>query len=426
MNYKLTQLWQKLTKNATLWQVRHVKQAEQVRHVTLRRHLSLQSLLSHPSHLHMRIAIDARMYGNSQCTGIGTYIEKLTSALFEIDQENEYIMFMREPEFSKFTPPNNRVKKVLVTPRWYSYGEQFFLPFQFMQEKFDLIHYPHFNSPVFFPKKSVCTIHDVTPLFFPGHKMKSIIRRLAYKLVFHATLRKAKQIIAVSESTKRGILENFNLPENKIKITYEGVDERFRIIAKNDIISETKRKFGITQPYIFFIGVWRNHKNVETLVKSFAILKEKYQVPHQLVLGGREDLHYTKIREEINQSAYKKDIITPGFISDTDLPILYNAATLFALPSFIEGFGIIAIEAQSCGCPVVSTNTTSMPEVLNDSALFFNPNDPEELAEKMFQIINNETLRQNLIKKGLQNIKRFSWQKCAKETLQIYQKTLNQ
>ncbi len=381
-------------------------------------------LWSHLSHLHMRIAIDARMYGNSQCTGIGTYIEKLTNALFEIDQKNEYIMFMREPEFSKFTPPNNRIKKVLVTPRWYSYAEQFILPFQFMKENFDLIHYPHFNSPLFFPKKSVCTIHDVTPLFFPGHKMKSIIRRLAYKLVFFATLRKARQIIAVSESTKRGILENFHLPKNKIKITYEGVDECFRIIPKNDIISETKKKFGITQPYIFFIGVWRNHKNVETLVKSFAILKAKYNIPHQLVLGGREDLHYTKIREEINNSPYKKEIITPGFISDTDLPILYNGATLFALPSFIEGFGIIAIEAQSCGCPVVSTNTTSMPEVLADSALFFHPDDPEELAENMFRLINDKNLRQNLIEKGLKNVQRFSWKKCAEETLSIYKNTL--
>lgn len=371
----------------------------------------------------MRIAIDARMYGNEQCTGIGTYIQKLTEALFRIDQENEYVMFMREPEYSKFTPPTARVKKVLVTPRWYSYAEQFLLPFQFMKEKFDLIHYPHFNSPVFFLKKSVCTIHDITPLFFPGHKMKSIIRRLGYKIVFNATLRKASQIIAVSESTKRGILENFNLPENKIKITYEGVDERFRIIEKNDIISETKRKFGISQPYIFFIGVWRDHKNIETLIQAFNILKEKFGAPHQLVLGGREDLHYTKVREEIEKSPYKQDIITTGFISDNDLPILYNGATLFALPSFIEGFGIIAIEAQSCGCPVVSTNTTSMPEVLADSALFFDPRNANELADKMFQVINDDILRKTLIQKGLENVKRFSWEKCAKETLSVYKAT---
>jgi len=368
----------------------------------------------------MKIAIDARMYGNEQCTGIGTYIQKLTDALFEIDEKNEYIMFMREPEYSKFTPPNSRVKKVLVKPRWYSYGEQFILPFAFAKEKFDLIHYPHFNSPILFPKKSVCTIHDVTPLTFPGHRMNSIIRRLGYKAVFQSTVRKAKRIIAVSESTKKGILDFFHLPEKKIKITYEGVDDRFRIIEKNDIINTVKNKFGITQPYIFYIGVWRSHKNLETLVKSFNILKKKYNLPHQLVLGGREDLHYTKVREKIDKSEFKNDIITTGFISDQDLPAIYNGATLFALPSFIEGFGIIAVEAQSCGCPVVSSNTTSMPEVLADSALFFDPNNAEEMAKQMYKVISDEKVRENLIAKGLKNVQRFSWKKCAEETLKIY------
>jgi len=361
------------------------------------------------------------MYGNEQCTGIGTYIQKLTDNIFQIDKKNEYIMFMREPEFSRFNPPNERVKKILATQRWYSYGEQLILPFQLMKEKFDLIHYPHFNSPILFPAKSVCTIHDITPLHFPGHKMKSIIRRLGYKAVFNATLRKASKIIAVSESTKQGIIEHFSIDPKKINVTYEGVDERFRIIDKNDIIYKTKEKFGIAKPYIFYVGVWRSHKNIETLVRAFDILRKKYKIQHQLVIGGREDLHFTEVRKTIKASPNKTDIITPGFISDNDLPKLYNGAEVFVLPSFIEGFGIIAIEAQSCGCPVVSTNTASMPEVLADSALFFNPRKAEEMAEQIYKILNDQNLKKEIIRKGLANASRFSWEKCAEQTIAIYE-----
>lgn len=370
----------------------------------------------------MRFAIDARMYGPEQCSGIGIYIQKLTEQLFLVDKENEFVVFLREPAFSQFdvTRYSSRVTPALVTPRWYSYAEQFVLPFQFAKEKFDLIHYPHFNSPILFNKKSVCTIHDITPLFFPGHKMGSIIRRIGYRAVFNSTLKKASKIIAVSESTKAGIIEHFHINPDKIKVIYNGVDERFRPIDNYGIINETKESCGITKPFLFFVSVWRSHKNVEGLVKAFNILKKKYGVEHQLVLGGREDLHYTNVRDEINKSPYKNDIITPGYIKYDDLPALYSAADLFVIPSFIEGFGLTAIEAQKCGCPVVSTNTTSLPEILADSALLFDPNNHEQMADEMYKILSNATLKQELIKKGFENANRFSWDKCAKETLQVY------
>ena len=368
----------------------------------------------------MRIAIDARMYGNEQCTGIGTYIQRLTNELFKIDQKNEYILFLREPSFSKFVPPHDGVKKALVTQPWYSYQEQILLPFEFAKEKFDLIHYAHFNSPILYLEKSVCTIHDITPLYFPGHKMNSQFRRLAHKLVFASTLHKAEKIIAVSESTKTGIIENFHVNPDKISVTYEGVDERFKYNPNSGIISEIKERLKITKRYIFYVGVWRNHKNIETLIKASNILKEKYKIEHQLVLGGREDLHYTEVRKEIDLSPNKKDILTTGYITDSDLPLLYGNAEAFVIPSFIEGFGLIAIEAQNCGCPVVSSNTSSLPEVLADSALFFDPNKAQELAEQLHLVLTNTDLKQSLIAKGFKNAERFSWQKCAEQTLSIY------
>jgi len=371
----------------------------------------------------MIIAIDCRMYGSSQFSGIGTYIQRLTDELFKLDQENEYILFLREPEFSKFNPPNKRIKKILTNCAHYSYAEQTRFVFELIKHKFDLIHYPHFNSPVLFRKKSVCTIHDLTPFFYPGHKAASGWRQWAYRAVFRSTVGKASQIIAVSESTKSGIIKHFQVDPSKISVTYEGVDERFKIIENGGIINKTKNQFGITKPYIFNVGVWRSHKNIEGLVRAFNLLKKKYKIEHQLVLGGREDLHYTNVRREINNSPYKNDIIATGYVQESELPILYNDSDLFVLPSFIEGFGLIAIEAQACGTPVISTNTSSMPEVLGDSALFFDPEDTEQMAEQIHKIIFDQNLKSQIISKGLENAKRFNWENCAKQTLEIYKST---
>ena len=370
----------------------------------------------------MRIAIDARLYGTEKATGIGQYIKQLTDHLFKIDDQNDYVLFMLEPEFSRFVIPNERVQKVKVTAPWYSYAEQIKLPFELAREKFDLIHYPHFNSPIFFTKRSICTIHDLTPFYFDGHRMKSPWRRWAHRLVFRSTIAKASTILTVSEATKEELIKKFNVPKNKIRVTYEGVDERFKVIDNNVIIKEALDKYGITSPFILYVGAWRNHKNLERLVEAFDLIKEKHPSELQLVLAGTEDPNYPNIRQKINLAKFKHDIITPGYIESQDLPLLYNAAKMFVLPSFIEGFGLVAIEAQKCGCPVIASNTTSLPEVLGDSALFFNPENTLDLAEQIRVLLNVTTKAEELRQLGLQNVARFSWEQLARETYQSYQK----
>ena len=249
----------------------------------------------------MKIGIDARMYGAKAATGIGQYIKQVTDHLFQIDQENQYFLFLTEPIFSQFQEPNEQVKKIKVTPHWFTYAEQVKLPFELAKVKLDFIHYPNFNTPIFYWKKSICTIHDITPFFFPGHKQKSLFRRLAYKTVFWATVKKAKKIIAVSQATKNDIIKHFKVRPDKIKITYLGVDERFKIIENNDIINKAKQKYGISKPFIFFVGAWRNHKNFEGLISAFEILKNKHKIEHQLVLGGQGDPHYPEIPLAINR-----------------------------------------------------------------------------------------------------------------------------
>ena len=380
----------------------------------------------------MKIGIDARMYGPKACTGIGQYIRQLTNQLFNIDQENQYFLFLKKEMFDNLNSKSNSlykeldfVNKILADVHWYTYKEQFKLPWILYREKLDLMHFTNFNLPILYRKPFVVTVHDITPFFFPGHKAgKSKWRKWGYDAVFKHAINKSKKIIAVSQSTKDLILKNFKVNLDKIKVIYEGVDEKFKPIADCGIINAVKTKYGLDKPFIFFVGVWRNHKNVAGLVKVFDILKKKYKWQGNLVLGGQEDAHYLEVSKTIKSLGLENEIIRPGFISDEEMPVFYSLARAFVNPSLIEGFGLNNLEAHACGCPVVSSSATSLPEVSGQAAVYFNPNNIKEMAEKIYQVISDENLRQSLRQKGFEQAKKFSWEKCAKETLEVYKQSV--
>ena len=370
----------------------------------------------------MRIGIDARMYGAESTTGIGTYIKSLTDHLFLIDQTNDYILFMSEPAYSQFQPPSKRVEKIKITCPWYSFSEQFQLPKILLSHKLDLVHFPQFNTPIFYPGKFLITIHDITPKFFPGPRVKkSLIRRLGFQLIFRSGLKRAEKIIAVSKHTKENLTKYFNINGDKIAVTYLGVEKQFHPIADQGAIAEIKAKYQIKKPFIFYVGVWRDHKNLPGLINAFNLLKLKYKLDYQLVLGGKPDPRYPEINQTIDNSKFKADIIQTGFIPETDLPLIYNAAELLVLPSFCEGFGLVAIESLACGTPVVGSNSTSLPEILEDAALYFDPNDITSIAKTINEVLTNTHLYQGLERRGLIQALKYNWQDCAKKTLAIYQ-----
>lgn len=370
------------------------------------------------------IGIDARMYGPAQ-TGIGNYIKHLINNLAEIDKQNDYVIFLLDKEYDKFKLPAANFKKAKVTSHWYSWKEQIVLPFEFAREDLDLMHFPHFNTPILYRGKSVVTIHDVTPFFFPGHKMNSWMRRNGFKAVFGSSIRKAEKVIAVSNSTKSDIVKYFGLKPDKIAVIYEGVDENFKILPNRDkIIERFRNHYNIKKPFIFYTGVWRNHKNVVGLLNAFHILKNTLGDKYDLVLGGKEDPYYPEIKETISKLGLENNIIAPGFIPDSEMTAFYNACSLFVIPSFYEGFGLVGLEAFSCGAPVVSSNTTSLPEILGDAAKYFNPYDPSEMSRVMIEALENAQIRERMIKAGFETVKKYSWQKMAEETWQIYSKIL--
>jgi len=373
----------------------------------------------------MTIGIDARMYGGKQ-TGIGNYIRHLTNHLFQIDQENEYLIFLLEPEFSQYKVPSQKVKKIKVDARWYTFKEQFFLPAKLKKYPLDLMHFPHFNAPFLYSRKYIVTVHDITQKYFPGPKaLKSLVRREAYKLVFSHNIKKASRIISVSHYTKQDILENFKVNPQKIEVIYEGIDPYFKPLKMEGLPDSLKNKYKISKSFLLYVGVLRDHKNITGLIKAFNLVIRKNGLDFQLVIVGNEDPPYPKMHQLIRRLKLNDRVVRPGFISKKDLLLLYNAATLLILPSFREGFGFPPLEAMMCGTPVAASNTTALPEILDDAALLFNPHKIKEMTATIVKILKEKKLQQQLIQRGFRRVEKFSWRRCAEKTLKLYQESLH-
>lgn len=356
----------------------------------------------------MKIGIDARMYSSS-FTGIGRYVFELTRHLFDMDQENEYVLFMNEPEFSAFTPPNKRVKKICVNAHHYSFAEQVKFARILRRQKLDLMHFTHFNAPILYRGSSIVTIHDLTLSFFPGKKMTSWVHRAGYHAVLSSIVKRAKGIIAVSENTKKDLGELLKISPEKVAVIYEGVAKEFEVmgIPKKDIL--------------LYTGVWRSHKNLVGLLEAFAKLRNQGDFSGKLVITGREDPHYPEVRETISKLELEDRVELTGLVSEQHLIELYNEARVYVLPSFYEGFGLSPLEAMACGTPVVASNSSCIPEVCGEeNARFFDPKNVDEMAKVIEDVWFDDELQNKLREKGLRRVKDFSWKRMAKKTFDLY------
>lgn len=367
----------------------------------------------------MRIGIDARMY-SSAFTGIGRYVLELINHLFAIDQINEYTIFFNEPHFSQFHLKRKGVKKVLVGSPHYSFSEQTRFLRKLWANNLDLMHFTHFNAPVFYRKPCIVTIHDLTLSFYPGKKMTVWWRRLGYQFVIRSIVNRAKKIIAVSEHTKKDLVKLFKLNPEKIEVIHEGVNPSFHQIQDKHLLDEFRKKLDIEKPFFLYTGNWRDHKNLVSLIKAFSILKKKYRLPHFLVITGKEDPWYPEVKQAVINESLEGEVRFTGLIPDENLVLLYNCADLYVFPSLYEGFGLPALESFACGLPVVAANKSSLPEICGDAALYFDPHNIEDIAEKIFSACNDEIKKEDLRRRGFLRMKNFSWEEMAKKTLEIY------
>jgi len=371
-----------------------------------------------------RIGIDARFYGPVG-KGLGRYTKELTDSLLEIDDINDYVVFLGRDNFDEFKTENPRVKKVLAPVRWYTLAEQIKMPFLIWKEKIDLMHFHHFNVPVFCPSKFVVTIHDLILIKFPSRRASRLspylywIKNTAYYFVLRIALMRSEKIIAVSEFTKKDILENFKLDSDKIFVTYEGVSKNLLSLYREGERRAILEKYQIKKPFLLYVGNAYPHKNLEWLIDVY--FESKYLLNFELVLVGKEDYFYKRLKDQVlnlTRNGNFKRVIFPGYIPDEELSAFFQEASIYIFPSKYEGFGIPPLEAMANHCPVLSSNAASMPEILGEAAIYFNPENKESMI-KAIRITENKEKTESLIRKGIEQVKKYSWLDCSKKTLRI-------
>lgn len=374
-----------------------------------------------------RIGIDARFYGPIG-KGLGRYTQEIVDGVIELDKNNEYVVFLCRENYSSFISSDPRVKKVLADVRWYTIAEQIMMPFYIWREKIDLMHFPHFNVPILSLTPFVVTIHDLILIRYPtkrASKLNALAYRLknfAYHFVIRFALRRSRKIITVSNFTKNDILDLFPIKADKIEVTYEGVAES--INGNFDDDNKVISGYNIHKPYLLYVGNAYPHKNIEGLFEIFSKIKQNF--PNiSLVLVGKEDYFYTRLKEQAKRLPENNSIIFAGYVPDKELESVYRQAEAYIFPSLYEGFGLPPLEAMSKGLPVASSDRGSMKEILGDAALYFNPENNEDMLLKIKQILEDQSLRSKLIEKGYIQAKKYHWSQCAQDTLNVYKKALN-
>ena len=357
---------------------------------------------------------------NQQLTGVGNYTYNLIKELNKLDTDEGFLFLINYQNNTFFTNDGiivNNPFPALKTYAWHPY-----LIKKLRRCKLDIIHNPA-QIPTFFKskKKYILTIHDITPFIFSEeHRLG---RPLIYKLLLPRTLKTADKIITDSNSTKNDLINYFNIPEEKIRVILLAADEKFKPL-NNKEIREAKQKYSLNFPFILYIGTLEPRKNIPSLIKAFYKLKKK-TLQYKLVITGKKGWKYKEIFETIDKLNLQNDVVFTGYVSDEDLPALYNAADLFVYPSIYEGFGLPPLEAMACGTPVITSNTSSLPEVVGDAGIMIDPCNVDGLADAMYEVLTKAGLRANMIKKGLERAEMFSWEKCARETLEVYEEVYN-
>lgn len=378
----------------------------------------------------MKIGIDARLFGKS---GIGRYLKNLIDELEKIDNSNDYIIFVDKKGNESYHPKNPRFKKWLVNAQPFSIEEQTTLYLEFSRARVDVLHIPNFNIPILYRGKTVVTIHDYTmskknlEATTQSSSMYEI-KFQAQKLVLGRAVKKAKRILVPSNVVKDETLSKFSVDANKIVVTYEAVEPRIQsLVPKDDkVVRLAVEKFHINNNYFLYVGTAYPHKNLKTLVVSQKENWEKEVTKSQIVLAGRNDLFYQRLAGFVNglklnnQIIFATKYVEKNDITDESLALLYRGALAYVCPSLNEGFSLSPLEAQSIGVPLLLSDIPVHKEIYGDSALYFEPTSTLDLSDKLLQMERDINLRNDLIAKGLENVKKYSWTKMAQETLKVY------
>lgn len=353
--------------------------------------------------------------------GIVVYTKNLIENLLEIDKKNEYVFLYNTYSLMGTYSKYKNVKEVVINIPNKLLWDQIGVPKAVKSEKIDIIFNPKLSIPVFAPSKKVFTLVGLEQFTLPN--IFKWYDRIYFCIMTPLFCRRANAIIVMTNTGKKDLIKYLNVNSNKIKVIYGSYHKRFEVKKNIENLLVIKQKYNLPEKYIFFIGGITPLKNFSNIIKAFKIIKKK--VPVRLVVAGFKRWKYAKDIDLINKLNLQNDVINLGFIQDDDLPYLYNLAQCLIFPSLYEGFGIPILEAQACGCPVITSKTGCTPEVSGGAALLVDPYNCEEIAQAIYDILNNRDLREKLIANGLENVKNFSWSKTAEQTLQLFKKNIS-
>ena len=372
----------------------------------------------------MIIGIDARLIDE---TGVGRYIRNLIEELGTSRDGHTYIVYLKKQSFDAFVLPNEKWEKRCTDIHWHTCMEQIMMPMYYRKDHLDILHVPYFNAPIFYTKPFMLTIHDLTVFHITTGKATKLpyplylLKKLGYVILLRIGLSRAKAIIAVSETTKKELVEHFHVVPEKITVTYEGVDKRLQMKdGKSNPKSQIPNPKYTEHPYFLYVGNAYPHKNLALLVHAFgAFIKSNPSHDiYRLLLVGKKDYFYEHIRALVQKNHLDTHVLFLNDVSDEALQSLYRDAKAFVFPSRMEGFGLPALEALASYCPVIASDIPVFHELFGDIPLYFNPTSPDALLKAL----TKSTEDMHVSRKEIASLlTRFSWKRMADATRMLYE-----
>lgn len=372
----------------------------------------------------MKIGIDGRAAKWYRGTGIGTYTYELINFLGKMPEIFSYYVHM--PKNINFPHYNNIKIITSIDHNKENFWDEIRTPNCISSLDVDLYHIPQNGIGMPIPKKCpyIITLHDIIPCKLPETVNPKFLK--LFEETMPQILEKSDGVITVSNFSKNDIINTFNYPKDKIFVTPLASEKIYMPLDKLYSKKIIKINYGIDDPFILYIGGLSPRKNITRLIEAFELLKRKYKKNIKLVIAGKKGTNYEAYRKKVQSFSLEDHIIFPGFIKMEHMPYIYNASELFVYPSLYEGFGLPPIEAMACGVPVISSNITSMPEILKNAAILINPRDSYALSEKIYEVLTNKSFSKELSVRGLKKAKELNWEKTASLTLEAYKEIYKQ
>ena len=364
----------------------------------------------------MRIGIDARKLHDF---GIGTYIRNLLRQLARIDSQTGFVILCRPEDCPAVATLGENFRAVAETAGNYSVVEQVAIPLALRRERVTLFHAPHYVLPPLVRCPSVVTIHDCIHLMFPQYLPNRAALTYA-RASIRLAARQATRVLTVSHSSKRDILRFVDTQPEKIDVIYNAYDERFGIPPREEAIESVRERYQLNDPFVLYAGNVKPHKNLERLIETFHLVRQRGHDQLKLVLIGDEISKYAALRRAVHRYQLHKYVRFVGYLPEETLAVMYRLASVFVFPSLYEGFGLPPLEAMASGTPVVTSNVSSLPEVAGDAAVLVDPYSPESIADGVHRVLSDDVLRDELKVKGPLRAQQFSWAQSVGRIREIY------